>query len=94
MSLDRKYIATAANGARITVREAGTGEDVLLFHCSAGSGKQWDGLTGLLGNQFHTIDPDLMGLYRRALVLWGQREMVGTRPPDARRAGPDHVGHA
>ncbi|MCK4867091.1 MAG: alpha/beta hydrolase, partial [Alphaproteobacteria bacterium] len=61
MSFDRKYIATAANGARITVREAGAGEDVLLFHCSAGSGKQWDGLSGLLGNQFHSIAPDLIG---------------------------------
>ncbi|MCK4868759.1 MAG: hypothetical protein KAT39_11960, partial [Alphaproteobacteria bacterium] len=86
MSFDRKYIATAANGARITVREAGAGEDVLLFHCSAGSGKQWDGLTDLLGNQFHSVAPDLMG-------YGGSERWSGQRPPDARRAGPDHVGH-
>ena len=61
MAFDRKHYFTAANGAIISAREAGYGEDVLLFHCSASSGKQWDGLTDLLGDEFHAVAPDLMG---------------------------------
>jgi pimeloyl-ACP methyl ester carboxylesterase len=61
MAFDRKHYFTAANGAVISAREAGYGEDILMFHCSASSGKQWDGLTDLLDDQFHAVAPDLMG---------------------------------
>lgn len=61
MAFDRKHVVTAANGTKINVRKAGAGEDVLLFHCSAGSGRQWEGLGDLLGDEFHAVAPDLMG---------------------------------
>lgn len=36
-------------------------EPVLLLHCSASSGKQWDELAGALGNRYRTYAPDLHG---------------------------------
>jgi len=36
-------------------------EPVLALHCSASSGRQWDGLGAVLGPDFDTIAPDLYG---------------------------------
>jgi len=100
MIFDRNYTVTAANGTNIAVREAGAGEDVLLFHCSAGSGKQWDGLADLLGNEFHSIAPDLMGYGgseawsgRGPLTLVEQARTMLTTLGD-REDGVHLVGHS
>ncbi|HSH40716.1 MAG TPA: alpha/beta hydrolase [Arenicellales bacterium] len=38
-----------------------SGQPVLLLHCSASSGRQWDGLAGSLPEQFVPCAPDLYG---------------------------------
>jgi len=38
-----------------------SGQAVLLLHCSASSGRQWDGLVGSLPQQFLPCAPDLYG---------------------------------
>jgi len=61
MAFDRKFFFTATNGAIINVRKSGAGEDVVMFHCSVSSGKQWSGLTDRLSGNCHVVAPDLMG---------------------------------
>lgn len=39
----------------------GPAEPVLLLHCSASSGRQWDGLAGALSGRYQVIAPDLHG---------------------------------
>lgn len=36
-------------------------DPVLLLHCSASSGRQWDGLRQVLAGRFHGVAPDLHG---------------------------------
>lgn len=44
--------------SRIHYTETGTGDDVILIHCSSASGSEWAALSETLGDRFHCIMPD------------------------------------
>jgi len=68
-------------GLRWTVRVAGHGRPVLLFHGFTGSSRSWAGLAGL-GGRFRAIVPDLPG---HGGTGWeADEEAAGTADPDAR----------
>ena len=47
--------------ARVAYTDTGTGEPVVLVHCSAASGSAWQSLCQRLGLRFRTIAPDQWG---------------------------------
>lgn len=49
------------NERRIAYSDRGSGEPVLLVHCSSASGTEWDSLCATLGADFRTIAPDQWG---------------------------------
>lgn len=61
MGFHQKRRVAALDGININLREAGSGEKVLLFHCSASSGRQWEPLVDLLEEDFQAVAPDLIG---------------------------------
>ncbi|NIR28488.1 MAG: alpha/beta hydrolase [Gammaproteobacteria bacterium] len=46
------------NGTRITYSDAGTGDPVVLIHCSSASGTEWSSLCELLTGDFRRVVPD------------------------------------
>lgn len=75
-------------------------EPVLLLHCSASSGRQWDGFGAALAPGFWTLTPDLYG-YGSAPSWSGpgplklSAESARVRALVPKRAGPIHVvGHS
>ncbi len=46
------------NGTRITYSDAGTGDPVVLIHCSSASGTEWNSLCELLAGEFRRVVPD------------------------------------
>lgn len=89
-----KNVKTASTGNRTGV------SPVLLLHCSAGSGRQWDRLAALLDGRFRAIAPDLIG-YGKSPAWSGSRPL--TLADEAARAAsslpadgaPIHVvGHS
>jgi len=48
-------------GASIEVMEQGSGEPVVLLHCSGSSSAQWRTLAAKLAARYHVIAPDLLG---------------------------------
>ncbi|HET7806452.1 MAG TPA: alpha/beta hydrolase [Pseudolabrys sp.] len=64
MSLKEQSISGAtidAGGISLKYFAAGTGEPVVLLHCTAGSGRQWAGMVEALRPDFRAIAPDLCG---------------------------------
>ena len=49
------------DGTHVAYSDSGTGEPVLLIHCSSASGTEWRSLTEFLGKGFRTIAPDQLG---------------------------------
>lgn len=49
------------NETRIAYSDKGTGEPVLLIHCSSASGTEWQSLCETLGEDFRSIAPDQWG---------------------------------
>ena len=49
------------HGDRIAVREAGTGEPILLIHGMAGSSQTWRAIMPALAKKYRVIAPDLLG---------------------------------
>ena len=47
-------------------REAGTGEPIVLLHCSAGSSGAWVPVMNQLGRDYRALAPDLLGYGRSA----------------------------
>jgi pimeloyl-ACP methyl ester carboxylesterase len=52
------------NGAQVAYSDAGTGEPILLIHCSSASGNEWRSLCETLGQRFRPIAPDQWGCGR------------------------------
>lgn len=50
-----------AGGISLKYFASGTGEPVVLLHCTAGSGRQWAGMAEALRPDFRVIAPDLCG---------------------------------
>lgn len=64
MSLREQSISGAtidAGGISLKYFAAGTGEPVVLLHCTAGSGRQWADVAEALRSDFRVIAPDLCG---------------------------------
>jgi pimeloyl-ACP methyl ester carboxylesterase len=61
MGFDRKHFAVSEEGVRVSTRESGVGENVLMLHCSASSGRQWEALAAQLDQDFHVAAPDMVG---------------------------------
>ena len=88
------------DGATLAHTATGSGETVVLLHCSASSGSQWRALAGQLQDRFHVIAPDLYGY--GASEPWGgcgpfslAAEAESVAALIARCAGPVHlVGHS
>ena len=60
----REHISGAtidAGGISLKYFAAGTGEPVVLLHCTAGSGRQWAAMVEALRPDFRVIAPDLCG---------------------------------
>ena len=49
------------NGVRIHYQERGSGEPLLLLHGFGACGNDWDGIAGILAQDFRVIIPDLRG---------------------------------
>jgi pimeloyl-ACP methyl ester carboxylesterase len=49
------------NGTSIEVAEQGTGDPVVLLHCSGSSGAQWRALAATLVSRYHVLAPDFIG---------------------------------
>jgi pimeloyl-ACP methyl ester carboxylesterase len=50
-----------AGGISLKYFAAGSGEPIVLLHCTAGSGRQWSGMAEALRRDFRVIAPDLCG---------------------------------
>lgn len=50
-----------AGGINLKYFAAGTGDSIVLLHCTAGSGRQWDQMAAALRTDFRVIAPDLCG---------------------------------
>ncbi|MDX1514681.1 MAG: alpha/beta hydrolase [Gammaproteobacteria bacterium] len=50
--------------ARVSYSDTGTGEPVLMIHCSSASGNEWRNLCKVLGDRFRTVVPDQWGCGR------------------------------
>jgi pimeloyl-ACP methyl ester carboxylesterase len=53
-------------GISVHFSDTGTGVPVVLLHAGASSGAQWKGVVPLLGQQYRTIAPDLIGFGQTA----------------------------
>jgi pimeloyl-ACP methyl ester carboxylesterase len=53
--------AIQIGGTRVEYCEQGSGEPVLLLHCSGSSGAQWRALIERLSDRFRVVAPDLYG---------------------------------
>ena len=53
-------------GISVHFSDTGTGVPVVLLHAGASSGAQWKGVVPLLGRQYRTIVPDLIGFGQTA----------------------------
>jgi len=53
--------APAALQPRIACTETGTGEPVVLIHCSTASSKEWRSLCKVMGDDFRAVMPDQWG---------------------------------
>lgn len=51
-------------GAQVAYSDRGTGEPIVLIHCSSASGKEWRSLCETLGRRFRPIAPDQWGCGR------------------------------
>jgi pimeloyl-ACP methyl ester carboxylesterase len=56
-------------------REAGTGEPIVLLHCSSGSSGTWAPITNLVGQDYRVLAPDLLGYGRSA--PWPRNAALG-----------------
>jgi pimeloyl-ACP methyl ester carboxylesterase len=54
----------SVNGLDVFYRDEGSGEPILLAHCSTGSGTQWKALSARLAPRFRLIAPDHIGYGR------------------------------
>jgi pimeloyl-ACP methyl ester carboxylesterase len=50
-----------AGGISLKYFAAGSGEPIVLLHCTAGSGRQWSGMAEALRRDFRVVAPDLCG---------------------------------
>jgi pimeloyl-ACP methyl ester carboxylesterase len=50
-----------ADGISLKYFAAGAGDPIVLLHCTAGSGRQWDQTAAALRTRFRVIAPDLCG---------------------------------
>lgn len=101
MSLIRKSQFGTGNGMQVAFREAGLGEAVLMFHCSASSGGQWEKLMEQAAVGFHAMAPDMVGygasgdwLGRGPLTLAVQAGMMLELAGKSRGGGVHLVGHS
>lgn len=87
-------------GVNVSYTEAGKGETVIMLHCSASAGGQWQALQRHIGDDFKCVMPDLYGSGktdpwpgREAMSLSAEAALVTGLA--ARFSGPVHlVGHS
>ncbi len=88
------------NGAKLAHFASGSGEPVVLLHCSASSGGQWQALAEQLQERFCVVAPDLYGYGASdpwsgcgPITLAAEAEPVAALI--ARHIGPVHlIGHS
>ena len=91
---------TKLGDTTVYVEAAGTGETVVLLHCSASSSAQWRKLSTQMADRFHVVAPDLYGYGKTdpwpghgPLTLADEAALVTEAIADVE--GPVHlVGHS
>ena len=68
---------TIVRDVSVHFREAGQGSEVVLLHCSTGSGGQWRQLMERLAARYHLLAPDLHGYGRTGPWPAGRTDLIG-----------------